>query len=98
MDYPFLQPKYLEWEMRGCPLHLYTSMFWGGPILLGVELLEPVEALLRVVLPLDKPEEDPPVVEAPPRAVVPSDEPEEVLPALEVLPRAVLRRVVVPAE
>ncbi len=27
MDYPFLQPRHLEQEMRGGPLHLYTSVF-----------------------------------------------------------------------
>jgi hypothetical protein len=40
MDYPFLQPKYLEKEFRGGQLHLYTSVFGGGLILRGVELPE----------------------------------------------------------
>jgi hypothetical protein len=26
MDYPFLQPKHLEREMKGGPLHLYTPV------------------------------------------------------------------------
>jgi hypothetical protein len=40
MDYPYLQPRHLEQEMSGGPLNLYTSVFGGGPILLGVELPE----------------------------------------------------------
>jgi hypothetical protein len=38
MDYPFLQPKYLEKEFTGGQLHLYTSVFGAGLILRGVEL------------------------------------------------------------
>jgi hypothetical protein len=38
MDYAFLQPKYLEAEMYGKLLHLFTSVFRYGFILRGVEL------------------------------------------------------------
>ncbi len=38
MDYPFLQPKYLEKEFTGGQLHLYTTVFGAGLILRGVEL------------------------------------------------------------
>lgn len=40
MDYPFLQLRYLEQEMRGGLLHLYTSVFRGCLILRIVELEE----------------------------------------------------------
>jgi hypothetical protein len=43
MDYPILQAKYLEREMKGGPLHLYTSVFGVGLILQGEELPEPME-------------------------------------------------------
>jgi hypothetical protein len=33
MDSPFLQPRYLEQEMKCCPLHLYTSVFGGRLVL-----------------------------------------------------------------
>ncbi len=62
MDYPFLQPKYLEKEFTGGQLHLYTSVFGSGLILRGVELpvvREPVHVSPPVVahlveLPVDK--------------------------------------------
>jgi hypothetical protein len=54
--------------MRVGPLHLYTLVFSGSLILLGVELLEPDESLLAM--------------EAPPRAVAPLDKMEEEVPAL----------------
>jgi hypothetical protein len=38
MDYPFLQPRYLDKEFTGGQLHLYTSVFGAGLILRGVEL------------------------------------------------------------
>jgi hypothetical protein len=36
MDYPFLQSRNLEKELRGSLLLLYTSVFGGGLILCGV--------------------------------------------------------------
>ncbi len=38
MDYPFLQLKHLEHQRKGGPLHLFTSVFGGSLIMLGVEL------------------------------------------------------------
>jgi hypothetical protein len=45
-------PRHLEQEMRGGPLNLYTSVFRGGPILLGVEL--PEEDAAQEVLPKEE--------------------------------------------
>ncbi len=57
MDYPFLQPKYLEKEFTGGQLHPYTSVFGAGLILRGVELpavREPVHMTPPVVEALDE--------------------------------------------
>jgi hypothetical protein len=81
MDYPFLQPKHLEQEMRGGPLHLYKSVFGGGLILCGVEFPktekdEPAVDELRKDNPaLEEPGEDQPALK----------EPEEDEPALDEL-------------
>jgi hypothetical protein len=57
MDYPFLQPKYLEKEFTGGQLHLYTSVFGAGLILRRVELpavREPAHATPPMVETLDE--------------------------------------------
>jgi hypothetical protein len=61
IDYPFLQPRHLEKELRGGQLHLYTSVFGGSLILRRVELPEALGAV------------DKPLVQAAPLPELPED-------------------------
>jgi hypothetical protein len=68
IDYPFLQPRHLEWEMRGSPLHLHTSVFGGGLILCSVDLPEKSPTLDEPRVDkeiLDEPALDEPALEEP---------------------------------
>jgi hypothetical protein len=93
MDYPFLQPKYLEKEFTGGQLHLYTSVFGVGLILRGVELpvvREPVYVSPPVVAQLvetleELPEEVETLEELPEEEETLEELPEEVE-TLEELP------------
>ncbi len=61
MDYPHLQPRHLETELRGGHLHLYMSVFGGGLILRrgGLpEVLETVNKPLGPAAPLQGLRED----------------------------------------
>jgi hypothetical protein len=92
MDYPFLQPRYLEKEFTGGQLHLYTSVFGAGLILRGVELpavREPayvtplaVEAMEDAV---ELPEDAEDAVELPENAEDAVELPEDVEDAVELL-------------
>ncbi len=80
MDYPFLQPRYLEKEFMGGQLHLYTSVFGGGLILRGVELPE-VRGPMHVPSPAVE------TLEELPEAVETLEELPEEVETLEELPK-----------